>query len=152
MVYDAPIRGKKIELATDFAPYFKFSSNWHQDPLLLLPNVEQVTDSDALNSIALYGRPSQHVYALHPFLRQHDPRHLGAWATVFFNTLQSGNLDGSGLIVFGKTYMPPLTPYAATFALCKHKNQNLPSAKPHRGFYDQFCTECGLDTSYDSSD
>lgn len=69
--------------------------------------------------------------------------------------LQNNQPDGSGLILIeqhGYSAGKPILPMIGRFAICEHQNKYKPTAVPSRGFHDQWCTLCGLDTSYDSSD
>lgn len=139
-------KNKKYSLEKDLKPYTNLPSRWHYDPLLLLPNLEKVPVNDALNRIAHMPTPTLHCALLCP----DDPPGGTAWGSIWLNTLQSGDWDGTGLVVIPGLGSRP--PYCANFFLCKHELQYSPSAKPERGLHDQFCILCGLDMSVDSSD
>lgn len=148
MTHTAPDRNKHYTEA-DFHLYIKQQSNWDRRTLLLLPNLEPLAFDKALDRLGYHAYPERnylHGYILAPGTSE------PYWGTAFMHTLQGGGWDGAGFVVVAGWGGAQHPTFAGTFALCKHKNIYLPSAKPHRGFHDQFCELCGLDTSVDSSD
>lgn len=147
MTHTRPLRDKKYT-ADDFKPFIKTSSDWDERQLQLLPNLEPLRAEEFINIIAYHQMPRLTGYIVHA--KTNEPY----WGTLYLGVLQSGGWDGSGYVavVGHSANVDDDGPYTARFALCKHKNKYLPIARPERGFHDQFCTLCGLDTSVDSSD
>lgn len=140
-VYTEPIQGK-IYTLTAFEAIFGIGINGHPEGTGIIPNWEPVATKDMLYHLAHWGTGGIKGRCLNPTA---DNRTYKDWCTYWLSTTQSGHYDGRGWVLVspGNFYR---------FALCKHEIQLLPSARPMRGLHDQFCTKCGMDLSYDSSD
>lgn len=132
----------------DFKPYLKrLNIDWDNRKLLLLPNFKPIEPTYLLNLVC-----GHHWPISHGCIRYGNEPMDEAWGTIWHNTLQSGQWDGTGYVAVSRAWGDSAPPWCGTFMLCEHKPAALPGGNPSRGDHRLFCTECGLDMSYDSSD
>ncbi len=141
-MHTQPDKDKKFT-EEDFKPYIKRRSDWDNRNILLLPNLIPLFAESAISAICYTKLPR-----LHGYLRYGPGVFDLNWGTIWLNTLQGGGWDGTGIV----TIYRGQSPFISRFALCRHEAQLMPGANPSRGQHEQFCTKCGLDLSYDSSD
>jgi hypothetical protein len=137
-IYTKPLRGKCFTMA-DFQAIFGTPDGTPGTGILPHPSV--ILPEDMLYHISHWGTGGIKGRCINPAV---DNRHYKDWCTYWLSTTQSGHYTGTGWVVVGRQ--------AFSFAICQHEIELLPSARPYRGFHDQFCTKCGMDLSYDSSD
>src|SRR5574342_516460 len=142
MTHTQPDHTKRYTVK-DFYPFVKRQSDWDSRAVQELPNLEPITLAEAFNRVAHSPEPYLHGYIKLGIIE--------GWGTLWMDTLQSGNWNGSGIVALSY-HGSQAEPKCYRFALCKHEDTYMSSANPMRGLHDKFCTKCGLDTSVDSSD